>query len=228
MFRRTLGIGLALSLFGFVSVAAAQTPPSERTVMTFSQPVEIAGHVLPAGTYTFELLDSWSDRNVVEIRTGDGMKLIALVNAIPDYRLQPTDQTVVKFGEVAPGAPEVIRAWFYPGAHYGQEFVYPRARAMALAKMTNTPVPSMATAPSTREEMKTAPITAATPEQKEVPVASAIQTTPPEAAPMETPARNELPKTASTLPLIALLGLASLGVGFGLIAVARRAGQSAH
>jgi hypothetical protein len=220
-------MGLALSLLGFVSVASAQTPPSERTVMTFSQPVEIAGHVLPAGTYTFALLDSWSDRNVVEIRNADDTKLIALVNAIPDYRLQPTDQTVVKFGEVAPGAPEVIRAWFYPGAHYGQEFVYPKRRAMALARMSNTPVPSMSTEPSTREEMKTAPITAVTPEQKEVPVESAIQTTPPPAAPAQPPAREELPKTASDLPLIVLLGLGSLGVGFGLIAVARRAGRSA-
>lgn len=232
MFKRTLWIGLALSLLGFVSVAAAQRTVDKQTVITFSQPVEIAGHVLPAGTYTFMLADPWSDRNVVEIRNADASRLIAMVTAIPDYRLQPSDKTVIKFGEVPSGSPEAIRAWFYPGDNFGWEFVYPKHRALALAKSSNAPVPAMATESTTPAEMKAAPLVAVTPEQKEVPVTSAIQTTPPAAAaaaapaPMEKPAPEELPKTASNLPLIVLLGLGSIGVGFGLIAVARRARRS--
>ena len=232
MFKRTLSVGVVLSVLAFASMAAGQTPSQKTTVLTFSQPVEIAGHVLPAGTYTFMLVDPWSDRNVIEIRNADASRLIAMVTAIPDYRLQPSDKTVIKFAEVPTGSPEAIRAWFYPGDNFGWEFVYPRHRALALAKASNAPVPAMATESTTPAEMKAAPLVAVTPEQKEVPVASAIQTTPPAAAaapapaPMEKPARESLPKTASALPLIALLGLGSLGVGFGLIAVARRAGRS--
>jgi LPXTG-motif cell wall-anchored protein len=40
---------------------------------------------------------------------------------------------------------------------------------------------------------------------------------------MELETRHELPKTASSLPLIVLVGLGSLAVAFGLFAVGRRA-----
>ncbi|MFZ0635197.1 MAG: LPXTG cell wall anchor domain-containing protein, partial [Candidatus Acidiferrales bacterium] len=61
---------------------------------------------------------------------------------------------------------------------------------------------------------------AITPEQNEEPLAEAVQTTPPIAADTTpapaaaTPAVEtaELPKTASTVPLIGLLGLMSLGL----------------
>ena len=228
MLRRVLWIGLTLSVLGFASASFGQTPSQKTTKLTFSQPVEIAGHVLPEGTYTFMLADPWSDRNVIEIRNADASLLISLVTAIPDYRLQPTDQTVVKFAEVPSGSPEAIRAWFYPGDNFGWEFVYPKRRALALARASNAPVPAMATEATTPAEMKAAPLIAVTPDQKEVPVASAIQTTPPAAAPapMEPPDREALPKTASNLPLIVVLGLGTIAVAFGLMAVGRRAARS--
>ncbi len=59
-------------------------------------------------------------------------------------------------------------------------------------------------------------------------MAPVIETTPPEATTQVEPlARQELPKTASSVPLIALLGLGSIGVALGLIVVARRARNSA-
>jgi hypothetical protein len=36
-----------------------------------------------------------------------------------------------------------VKAWFYPGDDVGHEFVYPKPRAVALAKANKTPVPSM-------------------------------------------------------------------------------------
>jgi hypothetical protein len=41
------------------------------------------------------------------------------------------------------GPPEAIKAWFYPGDEYGQQFVYPHGRAVELAKRTNQNVLSM-------------------------------------------------------------------------------------
>ena len=70
-------------------------------------------------------------------------------------------------------------------------------------------------------DLNTAPIVAVTPEETEVPVAEAIATTPPAAAaetttPLVAQNTETLPKTASLVPLIGLLGLASLGCAFAV------------
>lgn len=117
---------------------------NKKTIVTFNHRVEIpGGKVLPAGRYVFKLLDLASDRNIVQIFNEDQTHLYATIVAIPNYRLQPTDETVMTFRAKAPGSVEAIRAWFYPGANWGQEFVYPKTRAVWLAKQTNKPVPSM-------------------------------------------------------------------------------------
>ena len=117
---------------------------NKKTIVTFNHRVEIpGGKVLPAGRYVFKLLDLASDRNIVQIFNEDQTHLYATIVAIPNYRLQPTDETVITFRARAPGSVEAIRAWFYPGANWGQEFVYPKTRAVWLAKQTKKPVPSM-------------------------------------------------------------------------------------
>ena len=111
--------------------------------MTFSQPIEIPGQILPAGTYTFKLLDSQSDRHIVQIWDADGSHLITTVLAINNVRLKPTGKTVVKFAERSGDNPEALKAWFYPGDNFGQEFVYPRQRATQLATESNNSVPAI-------------------------------------------------------------------------------------
>ena len=66
--------------------------------------------------------------------------IYATILAIPNYRLKATDKTVITFRERPAGEPEALRAWFYPGRNWGEEFVYPKAKAIELAKATNTPV----------------------------------------------------------------------------------------
>lgn len=225
IFKSILVVG-ALSILGATAVSTVRADEwSKKTIMTFSQPVEIPGQVLPAGTYTFKLLDSPSDRHVVQIFDADGMHIIATVLAINNYRLRPTGETVVKFSERAGDAPDALKAWFYPGDNFGQEFVYPKPRAIELAVAVKEPIPAL---PADSTDLSTAPIVAITPEDKEVPVTEAIETTAPAAettvpAPVAetvTPApvmeEKELPETASTLPLIALLGFASLGLALGV------------
>jgi hypothetical protein len=113
------------------------------TTLTFSAPVEIPGQVLPAGTYIFKLLDSQSSRNIVQIYDAKQTKLYATILAIPDFRLKPTEKSVITFDERASNSPEAIKAWFYPDNNYGQRFVYPKERAVELAKTNNQPVASM-------------------------------------------------------------------------------------
>jgi hypothetical protein len=233
-----------LSLFAVTVLGAAVLPSaqadtwSKKTVVTFSQPVEIPGKILPAGTYTFQLLDSLSDRHIVQVFNADGSQIIATILAINDYRLQSTGDTVMKFSERPGDAPDALRAWFYPGDNFGQEFVYPKARAIQLAQTTKLVVPAVAV-DLDDNVIKTVPIVAVTPDQKEVEVTTVIQTTPAVAV-VETPAptvvaetpaptvvaatpapvavkeTEELPQTASSMPLLALLGGLSISLALGL------------
>ena len=117
----TLALG-ALTAGGPSRAGADQL--DKRTYMTFSQPVSIPGKVLPAGTYTFQLFDSVSDRHIVQIFNQKGTQLLATIRAIPDHRLRATDDTLVVFGERRAGLIKAITHWFYPGDTGGQEFVY--------------------------------------------------------------------------------------------------------
>src|SRR5580698_7194435 len=97
-FVKSIFAVLALTLLAATLTPGARADEwNKKTVMTFSQPVEIPGQILPAGTYTFVLLDSPSDRHIVQIFDADGSHIIATVLAINNYRLRPTGDTVVKF-----------------------------------------------------------------------------------------------------------------------------------
>src|SRR5580658_6616669 len=139
-------LGIALSLVVLCALAmptASADDWNRKTVITFSGPVEVPGvgqHNLPAGTYVFKVLDSTSDRHIVQIFNQDETQVLTTILAIPNYRLKTTDKTVITFRERPAGEPEALRAWFYPGKNWGDEFVYPKAKAIELAKETNTPV----------------------------------------------------------------------------------------
>jgi hypothetical protein len=81
--RAMLFVGLGL-LGGMVQRAAADDF-DQKTVFTFSGPVEIPGQVLSAGTYVFKLADSSSDRNIVQVFNKDETHLYGTFLAIPDY-----------------------------------------------------------------------------------------------------------------------------------------------
>ncbi len=125
---------------GFVANASES---DKKTIFTFSQPVELPGVALPAGTYVFKVLDSLTDRNIVQVFNKDETKLIGTFVTIPDYTPQPSDKTIVKFSETSAGGPKAIKEWFYPGENVGWEFVYPKKRAVELAKASHQAVPSM-------------------------------------------------------------------------------------
>jgi len=210
---------LTLSVFGVLLAPHAGADAwNKKTVLTFTQPLEIPGQVLPAGTYTFTLVDSLSDRNIVRITNADG-HVIATILAINNCRLAPTEKTVIKFEERSGDNPEALKAWFYPGDNFGQEFVYPKRRAVQLAIAAKEPIPAVA-ADTLPADLKAVPLVAETPDQRELPLDQVIQTAPLVAqntAPASvTGSSQQLPKTASSLPLIALLGMASLGVAFVL------------
>lgn len=230
--RKVNLIRVVVIVFCLSLVALASLPTTSRasewnnkTTITFSAPVEVPGvgaHLLPAGTYVFKLLDSPADRHIVQIFNVRGDHVYTTILAIPNYRLKSTDKTVMTFKERAEGQPEAIRAWFYPGHQWGEEFVYPKARAIELAKIVDEPVlatPIDLTTASV-ETLKTAPVVAIEPSGEEVETAKVVEAPPVEAA--AAPAES-LPQTAGSLPLVGLIGLLSLGAGLALTVISRRA-----
>ena len=215
-----------------------------KTVLTFSAPVEIPGvhlagwAVLPAGTYVFKILDSGADRHIVQIFSKDELTIYATILAIPNYRLKATDKTVMTFRERPAGQPEALRAWFYPGHNFGEEFVYPKAKALELAKTTNTVVlytpaeitPEVTTPIQSAEEpvvveLKQAPVMAVKPTGEEIQITEAVTPPPAEALVVENSVpvpEQTLPKTASPMPLIGLLGLLALSAALALRVVRER------
>jgi len=213
----------------FSSTASAQIW-NKRTSVTFSAPVEIPGvgaQVLPAGTYVFKLLDSQSDRHIVQIFNKDESHLYATILAIPNYRLRATDKTVMTFAERAAGDPQAIRAWFYPGDNSGQEFVYPKKRAVELAKVTKAPViyipdelaanivaPIRTASEPPVIAFKEVPLRAVTPEGQDIAITEVVVPPPVQTA--------GLPKTASDLPMLALMGFLCLTVAVSLRSLCAR------
>lgn len=223
---RTLLCALSVAaLLTGLSVAASAQPWNKKTTVTFSAPVEIPGvgaQVLPAGTYVFRLLDSLSDRNIVQIFNQDESHLYATILAVPNYRLKATDKTVMAFAERTVGDPQAIRAWFYPGDNWGQEFVYPKTKAVELARATKVPVlyipdavaPSIVAPVTTATEppvmeLKAVPLMAVRPTGEDISLGEVVVPPPVQTA-------TQLPKTASTLPLIALMGFLSLALGISM------------
>jgi LPXTG-motif cell wall-anchored protein len=236
----------------------AQEPVDQKTFFTFSAPFELpGGKTLPAGKYTFRIVDSPSNRHVVQIMSEDGTELHATILAIPAQRQDPSDEPEVRFMEAAANQPPAIRTWWYPGRTIGHEFIYPREQARKLASGQREGVLTVDSDATSTEQMQTADLTrvdasgsttavnttaatdttAATTTAAEPGTTTAeTQTTPatrpettataqsttaqPRTPATETPERvtepapaterTELPRTASVMPLIGLIGLASL------------------
>lgn len=238
-FSKTVPTMFCLAIMGATFSPNAKADAwDKKTTVTFSGPVQIPGvhqpgwGILPAGTYVFKVVESGSDRHIVQIFSKDQLTVYATILAIPNLRMKATDKTVITFRERAAGQPEALRAWFYPGKLWGEEFVYPKAQAMELAKSSGTAVLEMPASvevesarpeePQVIAELERAPVTTAEPSGEEVGISQEV-TSPPAAETLverTTPtAELKLPKTASPLPLLALLGLLALGCGLTLRAV---------
>jgi len=225
--------GLLLS-FALVAFASDY---DKKTVITLNEPVIVAGVqtvTLQPGTYVLRLMNHESNRNIVEIFNEREDHLYALVLAIPNYRLEPKDKTVLRFWETPEGNPVALRAWFFPGDNWGQEFVYPKGFAATIARQTGGPVLAEPQA-ETEAELTQAPVTEINKAGEEQPIEYDQYTleeiagaNPPaqaapfliaeELAPQEpaSPTEAPLPATASSYFLLATAGILSTAAGLGL------------
>ncbi len=227
----TAGIAIAIA----VSTANADER-DKKTKVTISEPVEVPGVVLEPGTYVFKLVESSNDRHIVIIKNERENHTYATIFAVPNYRVRPTGKSVISFWETPAGQPHALRAWFYPGDYYGQEFLYPKTRVTEINQVASQQVPE---APADVQPVEPQPTVAETtpapeaaapeavpaPEPAPEPVAAAPAPEPapaPVAIAETTPPPAQIPQTASDLPLFALFGFGFLGLAAGVRAFAKR------
>ena len=216
------GVGLVGS--SFVPKAHADQW-NKMTIVTVNEPIIAGNKVLDPGTYVWKLLDSQSDRHIVQIFDQDQRHLEETILAIPNSRLQADGKTQFTFWETPAGVPKAVRAWFYPGDNFGQEFAYPKKLVAQLASAAPVPLPANyrepeppAPAPAApAAEPAPQPALPAAPEPVPAPEPQPQAATP--APPVQQPA--SLPHTASVGPLAGLLGLTFLSLA-GLLGLATR------
>lgn len=195
---------LPVAIFAGTLLALSTTPSfadqwDKKTVITIGSPMQMPNTTLQPGTYTLKLLDSTSNRHIVSVWDRDGMRLVTTVLATPNYRLQPTGKSAFSFWETPADQPPALRAWFYPGDNFGQEFAYPKAKAQEIAMLNRgaTPPTIDDSRFATREPAAEAvsPAVAPEPEPAPAPVAAA-----PEPAPAPEPTPAPAPVAAAPEP----------------------------
>jgi hypothetical protein len=261
MLRKSLIVFCAVAFLSALvpgTAAAQDNNWNQRTYFTFSAPVELPGKTLPAGTYLFRLVDSPSNRHIVQVFDEKEKDILVTALAIPAQRMEPAEEPEVRFMEVAANQPAAISTWWFPGRTIGHEFIYPKEQATRLAQGSKGSVLTVATDATTTDTMREAELArinesaqtttvdttattevtgtavtgrttmetqtaVTTPPPAETPATTVSQPTAVTQRPVPTPAdtpatstesvettRTELPRTATFLPLAALLGLGSL------------------
>jgi hypothetical protein len=132
---RVMSFACILFVLAFLTVlpAAHADQANQETTVSFSQPVQIPGRVLPAGTYVFVLPEEVYDHFQVRIFNADRTMLLATLLTVSAERTKPADSTVFGFAERGSAQPAAIVTWFYPGETTGHEFLYPKPVGKELA-----------------------------------------------------------------------------------------------
>ena len=112
--------GLMLAFTTLLPVAHADDWNQAR--VTFSQSVQVPGHVLPAGTYWFQLSDTNDRHYLVQILRED-RTLVATVFAIPRKRQGINPKVAITLADRGNTQPEAIVALVYVGQIEGHEFL---------------------------------------------------------------------------------------------------------
>jgi hypothetical protein len=133
----------AAALFAGLALQSAAAQTNKKAYVTVSSPLQIPGTVLSPGTYIFRVLDSTSNRQLIQVWSEDLSKLYVTVLGVPDYRLTSKDKPILTFDSQTPQIASVGKAWCSPADSFCLVFVYPHNHAAELAREYREPVLSM-------------------------------------------------------------------------------------
>jgi len=198
---KTTLAALCAALALTASAAIAQTTPADRTTfVTFSGAVSIPGMTLPAGTYTFRLANSQTDRHIVQVFNREGTKLFTTLLAVPAQRPEPEGDPVITFKETPSDRPPAVHFWYYAGEKDGNELVYPKAQAMQIAQASGEGVMSVDSNGNTIDDWNSGKMSRVTKADAE-PVAAEQQQQPAQPSTPEQPAMTaQQPATPPAQP----------------------------
>jgi len=206
--KSTRWVPALLLCFGISTLAMAQGAGSVQrtTKLTVSEPTMIGNVMLDPGSYTLHVNDYQSEKVQVVVTRDSDSKTIGTVIAARTRRSLDSHQASdnqTQFTYTTFNGHPAVATWFYPGDEWGEEFAYGKETVAenttgGEVTMTQTPAPTAST--STMAE--------STPPKEESTVAES--TPAPAPAPEPAPEAKTLPKTASSTPLVALLGALSL------------------
>jgi len=231
--KRSFGLFAVAVLALLIATPAvfAQNMPitPEVSLLPVTEPLDVGGTVIQPGTYAIRVIPAADGRNKVQVTSRDGQKVFATVLTIP-HELEPGEKipnTTFIYFPATPDHPRALRTWFAanpPGGH-GHDIVYSEGRAKALAVASNSNVVSY---PENTNEtnMTTSTLSVQTPQQttetytytppapivteSTTTTTTTTQTTTEQPMISSSTDTNEMPQTASSIPMFALLGLAAI------------------
>jgi hypothetical protein len=188
IYLKTLALAAVVGFAGTGFVVADEW--DKKTTITIDEPMQLPNTTLQPGTYVIKLVaTSAANRHTVQFFDKDEKHVITTILAIPNERLRPTGKSVFAFWETPAGQPKALRAWFYPGDNFGQEFAYPKEEADRIsASNSNVTVPV--------NDEKAADVTAQSTAQSD----TAVATPAPAAEPAPAPAPVAVAEPAAPTP----------------------------
>jgi len=241
MLKRFVSTSVLVVLVFAVASGADAFTSDKRTYFTFSQPVALPGVTLPAGTYMFRLVNETTSRNVIQVANRKGNESYAMIVSMPAYRGVTEKEPTIQFMETATGVPVAVRAWWSAGDSTGYELIYSEEQRDALNRIALAQPPPAAAGeeaagkiaegeptplavprlgdPEAHDVIEGASLPPEAESQAQAGGAQSPAGQPPAEEPQETAAqtREELPGTASPIPLLLLMGVGSVFIGLRML-----------
>jgi hypothetical protein len=205
----TMGLFCAAGLVG--SALRADTnaaDPEKKAVIAIQSPMEIPGSVLQPGSYVFKQSGAQNGWTVVQIYNQSESTLVTTVIAYPNPKLATNGETIMTYS--APGSNgQVLEAVTFPGDAAPDQFAYPAAEADRIGSANRVRIPSTGTNDAYPSSLPDAA------SSWSAPISGGINGTQAMSSPNAT-ADATLPQTASSLPLIGIVGISAFA---GLLAL---------
>jgi LPXTG-motif cell wall-anchored protein len=205
---------LLLSI-GISALAMAQGASSvqRETKLAVSEPTMVGNVLLDPGSYTIRVHDYQNEKVEVVITRDSDSKTMGTVVAVRSRRnldSHEASDNQTQFTYTTFNGHPAVATWFAPGDEWGERFAYGKETVAenttgGAVTMTQTPAPAASTS-TMAESTPPAPAPAEEHTMAETTPAPA----PEETTPAPAPEVRTLPKTASSTPLVALLGALAL------------------
>ena len=214
---KTIAAGMFVALAATLPTHPAQAQVfKEKSVFTITERLDVGGTILEPGTYRIKVHKRTSDRHTLQVVNPEDNKVFVTVLAIPhpirEQDVIPESRFV--YYPATGTQPRALRTWFGNDIQFGHDIAYPKRRAAELVAVVKEPVVFIPDE-AKEAEFDTVPLkpyVADSPAPAAAPPVSRVAETRP----------ATLPRTASNVPLLGLLGALVLGAAASLRLLATR------